>query len=190
MTVCIWTPEEVEKLTGYAVPLSGYDDEFVKYGHASDLSRMMRVDLRTYLPDAMLTKVDRASMASGLEVRVPLLDHRVVEYAMGLPDNLKYRNGSGKYLLKKLLEKYLPSALFNRPKMGFGVPIGDWFRNELKGMLCDYLSPSRLKRTGWLNPDYVYQKIDEHMSGRVNHQYRLWSLLVWEMWAERWLNNG
>ena len=149
---------------------------------------MMRVDMKTYLPDAMLTKVDRASMASGLEVRVPLLDHRVVAYTMGLPDRFKYRNGTGKYLLKKLLARYLPPELFVRPKMGFGVPMGVWFRKELKELLLDYLSPGRLKRTGWFNPSYVEQKIDEHMSGRINHQYRLWSLLVWEMWAERWMD--
>ncbi len=187
MTVCVWTPAEIEHLTGHTVPVSQYEHEFDENGHASFLSQMMRVDMKTYLPDAMLTKVDRASMASSLEVRVPLLDHRVVEYTMQLNDNLKYRDGTGKYLLKKLLERYLPSELFIRPKMGFGVPMGRWFQKELKSFLLDYLSPDRLRRSGWLNPMYVEQKIDEHMSGRVNHQYRLWSLLVWEMWAERWL---
>ena len=188
MTICLWTPEEVHALTGKTVPGSRYETEFDRNPHASDLNQMMRVDMNTYLPDAMLTKVDRAGMASGLEVRVPLLDHRVVEYTMGLPDHLKYSAGTGKYLLKKLLERYLPPDLFVRPKMGFGVPMGAWFRKELKEFLLDYLSPSRLKRTAWFNPSYVEGKIQEHMSGRVNHQYRLWSLLVWEMWAERWLS--
>jgi len=188
MTICLWTSDEISALTGKNVPFCRYDTEFDRNGHISDLSRMMRVDMKTYLPDAMLTKVDRASMASGLEVRVPLLDHRVVAYTMGLPDRFKYSAGTGKYLLQKLLARYLPPELFVRPKMGFGVPMGIWFRKELKEFLLDYLSPSRLRRTGWFNPSYVEQKIDEHMSGRINHQYRLWSLLVWEMWAERWVS--
>ena len=147
----------------------------------------MRVDLHTYLPDAMLTKVDRASMAAGLEVRVPLLDHRVVEYTATLPDCYKYRNGTGKYLLKKLLARYVPPELFQRPKMGFGVPIGEWFKSQLKDLMLDYLSADRLKQKGVFDPSFVDEKIKEHISGRMNHQYRLWSLLMWEMWQERWI---
>jgi asparagine synthase (glutamine-hydrolysing) len=136
----------------------------------------------------MLTKVDRASMAVGLEVRVPLLDHRVVEYTSALSDTLKYRNGAGKYLLKKLLGRYVPRDLFERPKMGFGVPIDRWFRNELKDLLLDYLSPQRLKREGLFDQTLVHKKIQEHMSGQANHQYRLWSLLMWQMWREKWIS--
>jgi len=149
----------------------------------------MRVDQKTYLPDAMLTKVDRASMAASLEVRVPLLDHRVVEFTAALPESLKYRNGTGKYLLKKLLANYVPTRLFERPKMGFGVPIDRWLRFELKDLLLDYLSPERVKKQGLFNADFVEKKISEHLSGRFNHQYRLWSLLMWQMWRERWIGN-
>ncbi len=147
----------------------------------------MRVDQKTYLPDAMLTKVDRASMAASLEVRVPLLDHRVMEYAASLPENLKYRNGTGKYILKKLLAKYVPGELFERPKMGFGVPIGHWLRKELKDLLLDYLSPERLKKEGLFDHVIVEREIKEHLSGRINCQYQLWALLMWEMWREQWL---
>jgi len=147
----------------------------------------MRVDQKTYLPDAMLTKVDRASMAVGLEVRVPLLDHRVVEFTSTLPDDLKYRHGMGKYLLQRLLSRYVPRELFERPKMGFGVPIDRWLRHEMKGLLLDYLSPERLRREGLFDEARVEKKIREHLSGQANHQYRLWALLMWEMWRERWL---
>ncbi|MCK4790176.1 MAG: asparagine synthetase B, partial [Desulfobacteraceae bacterium] len=152
------------------------------------LSRFMRVDQMTYLPDAMLTKADRASMAVSLEVRVPLLDHRVMEYTAGLPGDLKYRNGEGKYILKKLLSRYVPARLFERPKMGFGVPVDQWFRNELKELLLDYLSPERVKREGLFDHNMVEQKIQEHLSGKINHQYRIWALLMWEMWREKWLD--
>jgi asparagine synthase (glutamine-hydrolysing) len=148
----------------------------------------MRVDQKTYLPDAMLTKVDRASMAVSLEVRVPLLDHRVVEYTATLSDSLKFRNGSGKYLLKKLLARYVPNHLFERPKMGFGVPIDRWLRSDLKTLLLDYLSPARLKKEGLFDETIVENKIKEHLSGKTNHHYRLWALLMWEMWRERWLD--
>jgi len=188
MTICIWTTDEIRKLAGKEVPQSHYENEFGQMRDFSPLYQIMHVDRKTYLPDAMLTKVDRASMSCGLEVRVPLLDHRVVEFSSQLPDAFSYRDGTGKYLLKRLLEKYLPKPLFARPKMGFGVPMGDWFRKELKDLVCDYLSPARLKRTGWFDAAYVEQTLREHLSGRIHHQYRLWSLLVWEMWAERRVN--
>lgn len=151
-----------------------------------DVSRFMFVDQMTYLPDAMLTKVDRASMAVGLEIRVPLLDHRVVEYTASIPESLKCRHGKGKYLLKKLLERYLPANLFERPKMGFAVPIEQWLRREMKPLVDDYLSEQRLKKEGIFNPRFVNRLIEEHLSEKANHQYRLWTLLVWQMWKETW----
>lgn len=187
MTICLWPQGDIQTLYGKDLPISHYEEVFQETEGWPLLSRLMRVDQKTYLPDAMLTKVDRASMASSLEVRVPLLDHRVLEFTALLPDHLKYRDGTGKYLLKKLLARYLPPALFERPKMGFGVPIDQWFRKELKGLLTDYLSPERLKKEGVLDYSLVEKKVKEHLSGRANHQYRLWSLLMWEMWRERWL---
>jgi asparagine synthase (glutamine-hydrolysing) len=186
-TICWWEADDILALMGRGLPECLYEQTFRKTEQQPLLSRLMYVDQKTYLPDAMLTKVDRASMAVSLEVRVPLLDHRVVEYTSKLPDCLKYRNGTGKYLLKKLLARYVPKDLFERPKMGFGIPIDQWFRADLKGLLLDYLSPDRLKREGLFDQQLVGKKIKEHLSGRVNHQYRLWSLLMWEMWRERWL---
>jgi asparagine synthase (glutamine-hydrolysing) len=189
-TVCLWSEDELYRLTGRELPESQFDEVFRETEDWPPLARLMRVDQKTYLPDAMLTKVDRASMAASLEVRVPLLDHRVVEYTSRLPVNLKYRNGTGKYLLKRLLEKYVPPELFERPKMGFGVPIDQWLRTELKELLLDYLSPERLKKEGLFNQILVENIVKEHLSGRIDHHYRLWSLLMWEMWRERWLHGG
>ena len=127
-------------------------------------------------------------MSVALEVRVPLLDHRIVEFTAKLPEHLKYQNGTGKYLLQKLLARYLPRQLFERPKMGFGVPLDRWLRHELKELLTDYLSYDRLKREGLFNPSEVERKIKAHLTGQANEQYRLWTLLMWEMWCEKWMN--
>ena len=190
MTICLWSKDELPQLMGKYLPESQYEKTFRETEDWPLLSRLMRVDQRTYLPDAMLTKVDRASMAVSLEVRVPLLDHRVVEYTAKLPDSLKYRNGAGKFLLKRLLGQYLPAHLIERPKMGFGVPIDRWFRKELKDLLLDYLSPERLKKEGLFDHILVEKKLKEHLSGQINHHYRLWALLMWEMWRERWLGGA
>ena len=190
MTICLWSKDELPQLMGKYLPESQYEKTFSETEDWPLLSRLMRVDQRTYLPDAMLTKVDRASMAVSLEVRVPLLDHRVVEYTAKLPDSLKYRNGTGKFLLKRLLGQYLPAHLIERPKMGFGVPIDRWFREELKDLLLDYLSPERLKKEGLFDHILVEKKLKEHLSGQINHHYRLWALLMWEMWRERWLGGS
>jgi asparagine synthase (glutamine-hydrolysing) len=187
MTICLWSENEISSIAARELPHSKYEEVFKDTADWPLLSRLMRVDQKTYLPDAMLTKVDRASMANSLEIRVPLLDHRVVEFTVGLAEHFKYRNGTGKYILKKLLARYLPVSLFERPKMGFGVPIDHWLRFELKDLLLDYLSAERLKKEGLFNTNFVDKKIKEHLSGQVNHQYRLWSLLMWQMWRERWL---
>jgi len=188
VTICLWSLNDVTLLTGRVLPESIFEQTFQRSQELPVLSRLMRVDQRTYLPDAMLTKVDRASMAVSLEVRVPLLDHRVMEYMSSLPEEFKYRNGEGKYILKKLLARYVPTELFKRPKMGFAIPIHKWFRNELKELLLDYLSPERVKREGLFDHKLVEQKIQEHLSGKINHQYRIWALLMWEMWREKWLD--
>jgi len=187
-TISFWSREELTRLTGGSVVEGRYEEIFNQTEGWPLMARLMLVDLKTYLPDAMLTKVDRASMAVSLEVRVPLLDHRVVEYTSKLPDSLKFKNGTGKYLLKKLLARYVPAHLFERRKMGFTVPLYRWFNNELKDLLLDNLSSERLKKEGLFDPALVEKKLKEHLSGQFNHQLCLWSLLMWEMWRERWLN--
>ncbi|MFO7600323.1 MAG: asparagine synthase (glutamine-hydrolyzing) [Candidatus Desulfacyla sp.] len=187
MTICLWSEYDLRALCGRGPVRTRFEETFMETEAWPILSRLMRVDQKTYLPDAMLTKVDRASMAFSLEARVPLLDHRVVEFTSRMPDSLKYREGKGKYLPRRLLARYVPEGLFERPKMGFGVPIEKWFRGGLKELLLDYLSAGRLKREGLFHHDEVEKKIGEHLSLTANHQYRLWALLMWEMWRERWL---
>jgi asparagine synthase (glutamine-hydrolysing) len=185
---CLWSREELVHLTGEPLVQTRFEETFRQTEGWPLLSRLMLVDLKTYLPDTMLTKVDRASMAVSLEVRVPLLDHRVVEYTSKLPESLKFKNGRAKYLLKKLLARYVPARLFERPKMGFTVPINRWLHNELKELLLDNLSSERLKSEGLFNQALVEKKLREHLSGQFNHYLCLWPLLMWEMWRERWLN--
>lgn len=186
--ICIWDTDDIMRLTDQSLPECRFDEIFNETQAWPSLQRLMYVDQHSYLPDAMLTKVDRASMANGLEVRVPLLDHRVVEFTAQLPEHLKLRDGSGKYLLKKVLRQYIPNELVERPKMGFGVPIAQWLKGPLKTLLYDYLSADRLKREGLFDQTFISKKIKEHQSGKYNHQHRLWSLLIWQMWRERWLN--
>jgi len=187
MTVSLWSEKEVRGLTGKTAAKGGFEQAFTDTQGWPMVSRLMRIDQKTYLPDAMMTKADRASMAASLEVRVPLLDTRVVRYTSSLPEDLKYRDGTGKHLLKRLLARYVPPELFERPKMGFGVPIDRWFRGDLKPLLLDYLSPEHLKKEGVFDHVLVEEKLKEHLSGKINHHYRLWALLMWEMWRERWL---
>jgi asparagine synthase (glutamine-hydrolysing) len=188
MTIGTWSKERLSLLIGIGFPECLYEETFRAFDSWPILSRLMQVDLKTYLPDAILTKADRASMAVGLELRVPLLDHRVVEYTSMLSENFKVRGGSSKYLLKKLLSKYVPTELFERRKMGFGVPIGAWLHNKLREIMLDYLAPGRLKKEGLFDQQIVKTLINEHLSNQANHHHRLWTLLMWEMWRERWLD--
>jgi asparagine synthase (glutamine-hydrolysing) len=150
------------------------------------LERMQFLDLVTYLPDDILTKLDRASMAVALEARVPLIDHRIVEFAWRIPRHMLIRNGLGKWPLRQVLYRHVPRELVERPKMGFGIPLGDWLRGPLREWANDLLSPTRLRNTGLFDPAQVRLHWDQHVRGLHNHQYLLWDVLMFEAWSERW----
>ncbi len=146
--------------------------------------RMMLDDQLRYLPSDILTKLDRATMAVSLEARCPFLDHRLIEFGWRLPLNQKIRNGRGKWLLRRLLDRMLPSSLLERPKQGFGVPIDAWLRGPLRSWAEDLLSVDRLRRQGYLRPEPVQRLLEAHMSGRRNQQYELWAVLMFQAWLD------
>jgi asparagine synthase (glutamine-hydrolysing) len=152
------------------------------------MDRALYVDARTYMIDDVLTKVDRMSMAVSLEAREPLLDHKLLEFAARVPMTLKLRHGSGKYLLRRLLDRRVPRTIVERGKRGFAAPIGDWLRGPLAGMTRDLLLDGRLRDRGLFEHREVARLCDEHRSGRADHPHRIWQLLMLELWFRRFID--
>jgi len=146
-------------------------------------------DQMTYLPNDLLVKVDIATMAVSLEARSPFLDHEVIEFAASLPQNLKLRGLTSKYLLKKVLRKFLPSENLNRGKWGFGVPIGHWFRGKMQPFLREVLLSEKASRRGLFNAAIVRQLIDLHTGGEQDYSHQLWTLLMLELWFNRFIDS-
>ncbi|MEA3222159.1 MAG: asparagine synthase (glutamine-hydrolyzing) [Thermodesulfobacteriota bacterium] len=178
-----WLPHEIDMLLGL------YKDSRPSIDHMGGdlLSSMMRWDMMYYLPDDILTKVDRATMYASLEGRDPFLDHRIVEFALRLPLNLKYRGKQQKYILKRLLERYIPLGMFKRPKQGFAVPIYSWLHDDLMGMVDTYLNPDALGEQDYIDPHVVEKIVSEFKkkNGSIAVD-RIWLLLVFMMWRERY----
>jgi len=185
---CLFSPEVLCQLA-HSDP---YD--FLRYharqaGEVDELSRSGYVDVKSYLVDDILVKVDRMSMAVSLEARVPLLDHRVVEFAFTLRPDLKIHRWQTKFLLKKTMADLLPPAIRRRDKQGFSIPIKNWIRGQLRPMMTDLLSESRLRRQGFFNGPWVSRLVSEHLRGVENHSHTLWALMVFESWHETYMQN-
>jgi asparagine synthase (glutamine-hydrolysing) len=162
-----------------------------RFGRFGDLpyhSRMMRFDFETYLPEDVLAKVDRMSMAHSIESRVPLVDNEVIDFAAALPASFKIRNGRRKHILKRAAARLLPPAVLERRKQGFGVPIGAWFRGNLRELFHDILLAPRTRTRGYFEPRFVDRIVREHLSGTRDHSLRLWQLVVFELWHRQYLD--
>jgi asparagine synthase (glutamine-hydrolysing) len=176
--------------------LGGWDAEryfrtpFDRLGALPFPAQMMAFDFETYLPEDCLTKVDRMSMAHSIESRVPLLDHLVVEFAAGLPASLKIQGDRRKHLLKQLAFKLVPREILDRPKQGFGVPIGHWFKGSLRDVFGDVLGSPEARQRGYFNYAFVDRVLEEHLSGKRDHALRLWQLLVFELWHRQYLGTA
>jgi asparagine synthase (glutamine-hydrolysing) len=156
-------------------------------GYEDAMAFMMAIDYQTYLVDDILQKVDRAAMSVSLEGREPFLDQKIIEWAAQLPGDFKYRNGDKKFILKQIVHKHIPKEIMERPKMGFGIPLAEWLTNELKGLALDYLSPENLSSHGLFNEEVVKKIVDEFYSGRKENHLKIWHLLMFQMWYEKWM---
>jgi asparagine synthase (glutamine-hydrolysing) len=179
-----WDPKKM--VPGVAEPKSILWDSQIDQEFPGLLERMQFLDLVTYLPDDILTKVDRASMSVALEARVPLLDHRVVEFAWRIPRSTLMHDGVGKWPLRQVLYRHVPRELVERPKTGFAIPLGEWLRGPLRDWAETLLSENRLRDGGLVSVADVRRSWAEHLSGRRNWQYPLWDVLMLEAWRERW----
>jgi asparagine synthase (glutamine-hydrolysing) len=167
-----------------------YDQDREVWARSAGLdptARVLHLDASTYLPDDILFKVDRASMATSLETRAPLLDHQLVEYVAGLPTSYKLRGFTTKYLLKQAARPLLPAQILDRPKKGFGIPVARWLKAELRQPMLDLLSAERVKAGGLFEPATVTRLVREHLDGRHDHRKLLWTLLMFEWWREAYM---
>ncbi|MBU1669386.1 asparagine synthase (glutamine-hydrolyzing) [bacterium] len=182
-----FTQVQLEKLLTYR-PVSlktAFDSDISKIDDC--IAQMLMVDYQTYMADNILTKVDRATMSVSLEGREPFLDYNIIEFAARLPSYFKYRDGEQKWILKQITHKYLPESMMNRPKMGFAPPITAWFKDELKSYFLHYLSHERLSKEGYFNADEVVHLRDEYLLGKNVSIKKLWFILMFEMWYEKWM---
>ena len=171
-------------------PFAAFARHFERVAGLDHLSRITYVDLKTYLPNDILVKVDRMAMANSLEVRSPLLDHKVVEFAASVPAGFKFRGTTSKYLVKRYLERSLPASLVHRPKQGFSIPLARWLRSDLREIAHDLLLSERARRRGYFVADTVRAMWEAHQSGRRDHAHRLWALMMLELWLRLFVDDA
>lgn len=184
-----FTDSALRKLmtTDFNILSTSYQSKELQKEFGTPLSYMMAIDYQTYLVDDILHKVDRATMAASLEGREPLLDHRVIEWAAKLPNDFKYHNGVKKYILREIAHQYIPKELLDRPKMGFAIPIGKWLQNDLRELLESYLNEKNIVAQGIFDWNEVNQLKTAFLNGKTEYELKIWYLLMFEMWWEKWM---
>ncbi|TCW60162.1 asparagine synthase (glutamine-hydrolyzing) [Treponema sp. J25] len=181
--------QEVQKLLNYSYcnQTTGYDEVYKLNSYNDEIDKMMCIDFFTYQLDDILVKVDRATMSVSLEGREPLLDHRIIEFISRLPSEYKIKNGNKKYLLKELVHQYLPKEIMDRPKMGFSIPMIEWFDDELKKYVDEYLTEEKLKKVAFLNTEEIQELKKTWLKNNRIGISKIWLLLVFMMWWEKWM---
>ncbi len=169
---------------------SAFDSLELKSENYSTLSYMMAIDYQTYLVDDILQKVDRAGMSVSLEGREPFLDHRIIEWAAQLPMEYKYNKGNKKFIIKEIVHKYIPEAMMDRPKMGFGIPIANWLENDLKAFVDCYFEPEFVIKQNIFNNDEVQKIKQSFYQGKKERAEKIWYILMFQMWYDKWINNN
>jgi asparagine synthase (glutamine-hydrolysing) len=188
----VFTPSEIGEL--FLEPVkelpTAHTSKEIKKEFYDPLSYMMAIDYQTYMADDILQKVDRATMSVSLEGREPFLDQSIIEWAAQLPNDYKYHNGEKKYIIRQIVYKYIPKDMMERKKMGFGIPIEKWLREELKDLVHQYLSESALNEHKLFNTQYVQSLLNSFFGGRTHLYQKIWYLLMFQMWYERWMGKG
>ncbi|HLL99427.1 MAG TPA: asparagine synthase-related protein, partial [Pyrinomonadaceae bacterium] len=180
--------EDFKQKTTAAAPANVLKNWFAKANGAGAIDAMLLTDTMTYLPNDLLVKVDIASMANSLEARSPFLDHKVIEFAASLPEKIKVRGTETKYLLKKAASRIVPREVLYRRKMGFGIPVGYWLRNEMKSFMFETLLAEKSFKRGLFKPETVERLVVEHVAEKQNHTYPLWTLLMLELWFRQMID--
>ncbi len=169
---------------------SAFDSKELEKTNYSNLAYMMAIDYQTYLPDDILQKVDRATMSVSLEGREPFLDQRIIEWAAQLPMAYKYNNGNKKFIIKEIVHQYLPKKMMDRPKMGFGIPIAKWLQTDLKHFVDEYLSETFIEKQNIFNPNEIKKIKNSFYFGKIERAEKIWYLLMFQMWYDKWMNNN
>ena len=181
-----WYSDDLNKIINFELFTDQSKSKYFNNGKSIE-EQLMFADINLYMVDDILTKVDRASMSTSLESRVPLLDHRIVEFALQLPLHYKIKSGKSKYILRKILEKYVPNNLYDRPKSGFGIPVKEWLKNNLNDWMRDTLSPQELSKHNYFDNDIIQRMIDDHSKNNYDYHLQLWTILMFQDWYKKYM---